>query len=470
MRTHPPTSEIRPIIQREFRGVNRLDPFSIRDEYATSMKNLTSDDYPAFSTRSGYSLFGSAFANPILGLSSWKNNELHAVSNGAWYRYSGGSWGSALASGLSTSAVWSFANFKGSLSDINLIGANGVDAIRRYDGSTVTTLTGAPSGGNYIITFSNRLFCSVTNTIHASELNVPTNWTTTIDSDADPYQINVATTDGEQINGLIAGIGYVTIFKPSSIHELWGADPSTVRIETVSYEVGAINNQSAVTLNGTIYLIHRTGIYKYSGGNKPSRNFSDPVQKFIGEMNTSARDKCAVGTDGERVYFSIPVDSSSTPDTVLVYNPRFDAWTVWKDMTVLHFAQAGSSWYTGNNDGRVLQMGGSNDAGTAINWEWVSKPFGSATLNKQIRWYTLWILAEVPTGSSLSAYVSPSASGDSDWVLIDSITPTTGIQSARMIITPDKLAQRNYIRLKLSGSGPVTVYEVDRDQRDEQLI
>jgi hypothetical protein len=434
------------------------------------MKNITTDNYPAFSTRSGYSLVGSAFANPIIGLGSWKNSELHAVSNGAWHRYTGGTWGSALASGLSTSAVWSFTNFQGNLAAINLIGSNGTDAIRRYDGSSVQTLTDAPSGGNYITTYSNRLFAAVGNKLHASELNVPTNWTTTIDSDSDPYQLNLNTPDGETLNGLKAGIGHVTLFKPNSMHELFGADPSDVRFEPVTFEVGAINNKCAVTLNGIMYILHRTGIYRYAGGTIPSRDFSKVVQDYIDNMNSAASSKCAVGTDGQKIYFSIPVTSSTAPDTIIVYDPKFDMWTVWEDFSSLHIAQAGSSWYQGMNDGKVILMGGTTDNGTAITWERVSKPFGSQSLNKKIRWFKVWIVCDVPSGSTLNIHLSSSASGDSDWVSVGSVNSSSVYQSARIIFTPSQLANANWIRVKFSGSGPVTVYEFDRDQREFPLV
>jgi hypothetical protein len=454
---------------REFRGINKLDAFSIADEYATDMKNLTSDNYPAFSTRPGFSLLGSAFSNPILGLGSWKNSELHTVSNGQWYRYTGGAWGSLL-SGLNASADWSFTNFKGNLTDINLIGANGTDAVSRYDGSTVQTLTGAPANANYITTYSNRLFAAVGNTIHACELNVPTNWTTGIDADSDPFQINVNTTDGETVCALKPGIGHVTIFKPNSMHELFGEDISNVRIETIDLEVGAINNQSVVTLNGILFIIHRTGIYRYGGGTRPSRDFSQPVQWYIDNMNTTARNKCAAGTDGQKLYFSIPMDSSTTNDTVLVYDPKFDMWTVWKDFTTLHMATSTFNMYMGMQDGRVVQMGGITDNGAPIAWERIFKPMGSMSLNKLIRWFKLWFLADVPSGSTFNVYLSPSATGDSDWTLVGSIPSNAGYQSARIILTPTQIANANYVRMKIAGVGPATCYEIDRDQREFPLV
>lgn len=470
MRGWPNVREVAPShVLRDFRGINRLDPFAIADEFATDMKNLTSDSYPAFSTRSGYSLLGSSFGSPILGLSSWKNNELHAVSNGSWYRFTGGSWGSPIKPGLSTTAEWTFTNFKGNLTEINLIGANGTNAVQRYDGSTVQDLAGTPANANFITTYSNRLFAAVGNTVHVSELNVPTNWTTTIGSDSDPFQINVNTTDGETINALRPGIGHMTIFKPNSMYELFGEDISTVRVEAIDLEIGAINNKCVTTLNGIVFMLHRTGIYRYGGGTRPSREFSQPVQAYVDQMNTAARNRCSIGTDGQKLYFSIPVSSSTTPDTVLVYDPKFDMWTVWKDFSTLQIAQSSFNCYMGMNDGKVVQLGGSSDNGSPIAFERVSKPFGSMSLNKLIRWFKLWVMCDVPVGSSLNVYLSPSAKGE-DWVLVGSIGASTSYQHSRIILTPTQIANSHYVRIKFSGVGPVTVYELDRDQREFPLV
>lgn len=471
MRGWPSVSEVAPShVLRDFRGINRLDKFAIADEYATDMKNLTSDSYPAFSTRSGYSLLGNSFANPILGLSSWKNSELHAVANGNWHRHVSGSWGTAIKTALNATAEWSFTNFKGNLSEINLIGSNGVDAIQRYDGSTVQALTGAPANGNFITTYSNRLFVAVGNTVHASELNVPTSWTTGIGNDSDPFQINVNTTDGETINALRPGIGHLTIFKPNSMYEMFGEDISNVRVDAIDLEVGAINNKCVVTLNGIIFMIHRTGIYRYGGGTRPSRDFSQPVQSYIDQMNTAARSKCCLGTDGQKIYCSIPVTSSTAPDTILVYDPKYDMWTVWEDFTALQMAQSSFNSYFGMNDGRVIMLGGSTDNGAPITFERVSKPFSSESLNKLIRWFKLWIMCDVPSGSTLTVSLSPSASGDSDWVTVGVIDPASNYQSKRIILTPTQIANTHYVRIKFSGSGPVTIHELDRDQREFPLV
>jgi hypothetical protein len=126
---------LNPIPLREFKGVSKLDAFSIGEEYATSTKNLTSARYPALKVRPGFSNLGSTFGGAIVGLGVWKDTELHAAGGGEWKKWTGSAWSAALASGLSASAIWSFCNFQGNFAGINLLAANGVDAVKKHDGS-----------------------------------------------------------------------------------------------------------------------------------------------------------------------------------------------------------------------------------------------------------------------------------------------------------------------------------------------
>jgi len=464
-----PTTRERPlIVQREFKGENKLDPFSIGDSYATETKNVTSNKYPALTVRPGYTSLGGSFGSKILGLGVWKDSELQAVMNGMWYKRAGSAWIN-VASGLNPNADWSFANFKGNLSGISLIAANGVDPIKVYDGTTLSNLATAPAGGNYIEQYMDRLYCAVGNDLRFSSYRKANDWTTAAGDDADSGFITVETPNGETLNAIKSGLTHLTLFKPSSIHELYGSAPSNYRMVTVTTEIGIINNKCAATINGTMYFLDDKGIYQYSGGTLPDKQFSLPVQYYIDNMNKAARNTCCVGTDGKKLYVSIPMVSSTAPDTILEYDPQFGTWYVWKDFTTLQFAKMGDNWFTGDTAGKVLLMGGVADESTAITWEWVSKPFGSDSLARKIRWHALWIVVDLPLYSSLNVYLSKSASGD-DWELAKSITSSSTIQGARVIIPTNMVANANYIRIKFTGSGPCTVYSFDRDQRDMPMV
>lgn len=466
MNHYPPIKNRPPIVQRTFRGINKLDAFSLRDDEASDMSNIASDKYPALSVRPGFSLLGLAMPAAINGLGAWKDSELHAVSNGTWYKWNGTAWVS-LASGLNVAASWSFTNFKGNLSDISLIAANGVDPVKVYTSGSVSNLT-APSGLKFIEQYADRLWGVTGNELKYSAYRSANDWTTAAGDDADSGFIICETPNGENISGIIAGINHVTVFKPNSIHELFGYSPSDYRFVPVTYEVGVMNNNCAVVFNNVMFILHRTGIYKYAGGVMPSKIFSEPVQWYVDNMNAAAANIAALGTDGSKLYVSIPMNGSTSNDTVLVYDPQYDVWTVWNGYTGSRFAKIGEDMYIGNNDGTVRKVGGLADNGAPIAWSRVSKPFTGGSMSQSIRWFRMFLVLDVPAGSSLNIHVSKSASGDSDWIQIGN-TITGSLQSVRIPLNVGALAMGNWLRVKFSGVGPCNIYEWNREQESMPL-
>jgi hypothetical protein len=420
------------------------------------MSNLTSTKYPGVTTRPGYSVLGAAIGSKVLGLGVWKGQELHAIFNdGTWRKWNGSSW-VTLTSGLSTTADASFTNFQGNLSDINLFMTNGTDQMRRYDGSTISTVSGAPVGSNFITTYQNRLWVGVGKELHACALDNQDEWSTFSGNDEDSYVKDMESTYGESINMLSGSLTRLTIGMPNSIYELYGGVPSAFNTHTITDDEGVVNNKSAVTNLGIMTFMHSTGIFEYPGGTLPDKDFSDIVRTYYPSISSGS----ATGSDGHRLYYFI------SPDTMLVYDPRdgINVWSVWNGIQANCFALMNHVLYIGDNQGRVLQLGGmDSDNGTPISWYAITKPFNNQSLAQKLRWYKLWIVADVPDGSTFNVSLSPSADGN-DWV---DVTPTK--QGSRYIIPVTSMANENYIRIKLSGTGPVNIQEITRQQRQLPL-
>jgi hypothetical protein len=453
-----------PIPIRQFNGVFKPDDegFNLSESFFTELENLCADDYPAMSTRPGYSVLGT-FGTRVLGMGAWKGTELHVIFNdGTWRKYDG-TW-TTLASGLSTTAEWSFCNFQGNLADINLIGSNGVDAIRRYDGSTVQNLTNAPAGGNYIVQHSNRLYCAVGNSVKYCALRKPTDWTTVNDSGEIVHETN----DGETINGLKASSGHVTISKRSTVYELYGKGPSSYTLEPAGTDIGVTNNKAMTLHDDRIPFVGRDAIYQYSGGIRPQKDFSTNVQAFIRDMNADQQDKCSAGSDSRSIYFSFPSGASVENDYILQYDSIKNVWYPWTGISPTYFERIGQDLYIGDTQGRVLKMTGTTDGGTAIQSLAITKPFTANTTAKKQALYKLWITADVPIGSALDIYVSGKSSGD-DWELVQSVSTSSDIQYKKILIPTNTLKNSNAFRIKLIGTGPVKIYELTRQLREKPM-
>ena len=397
-----------------------------------------------------------------LGLGVWKDAELHAVFNdGTWRKWNGSAW-TTLASGLNTSAEWTFTNFKGNLSAISLIGTNGVDSARYYDGYTVAVLSGVPAGANYICQYADRLWAAVGNELRASSYRMANDWTTVNGDDADSWYTVVETNNGETINGINPGMTKLIVTKPSSNHKLMGYAPSDYTVQLITSTTGQLNNKSGVTVDGWLYQLDDSGFYRYGGGSDPERDFSERIRDFFNNINATGKPLSAIGTDRTKVYASIAMNGVN-PDTMLVYDTKKDTFFEWEGMFVLQFAQLGNALFMGDASGRVLQLGGTTDAGTPITWKWISVPFTGESMAQQIRFTRMWYTLDLPTGSAMTAYLSKSVVAN-DWVNVGAVTAASNIQRKSIYVASNKVPNANQLRYKIEGSGPCTIHEVAWDQ------
>lgn len=452
-----------PIPIRQFDGIYKPDDpgFNIKDGLFTELINFCPDAYPAITTRPGYTVLGT-FGTRVLGMGAWKDQEMHIIFNdGTWRRLNtDGTW-TTLKSGLNTSAEWTFTNFRGNLADINLIGSNGVDPIQRYDGAMVQNLAGAPAGGNYITTQSNRLYVAVGNDVKFSALNEADDWTTVEDAGSIPYN----TTNGETINGLNAGNQHVTAFKPSSTAELWGTGPSNYSFQPVAVDIGITGNKAIAVKDDLLSFVSRDGLYNYAGGIRPKKDFSVAVDAFIRGMNQSAKEKCVAISDGKYIYFGIPYGTATENNRILQYDPMHGTWYTWDGIAVTQMIRVGQYLYFGDASGRVLRVGGTTDNGQAITATAITKPFTAGSMARKQQWFKIWIVASIPTGSTLSVYVSGKESGES-WTLAKTLTADTDMQYKMILVPTNSIANANAVRLKIVATGPVTIHEITRQLRE----
>lgn len=455
---------------RQFKGVNKLDRYSISESFSPLSRNLSSSKTPALTTKPGFSVLDAAVGTRVIGLATWKNQELHAVFNdGTWRKWSGSSW-TTLKSGLNLIAEWSFVNFKGAFSDTNLIGTNAVNAAQRYDGITVQNLANAPAGANYVDQHDNRLYVAVENKVFVSGLNVADEWTVTgRPNDSSPTTIRKETYVGENIIGIKSGAGHATIFFPSSSWELYGTAASDFTLMPVAEDFGAINNQSATNLGGVLYFADETGVYRYSGGLRPQKDFSVPVQWYFDNMNLSAKQTCCMGSDGRYLYIALPM-VASTADTILVWDSQENSWFVWDDLKPTHIVKMGDTLYMADAQGRVLSIGGTTNNGAAISWEWQSKTFTGPSMGQNIRWTRFWVTVDKPSGSTLQVYMTKDPEADSGWVLVGDLNAVSALQSRRICINPSQVANSPTLRFKLAGTGPCTVREISWDERQFPIV
>lgn len=449
-----------PEIIRQFGGVSSTDSFSLNDNVMVKNKNFSTKGVPAAKVRSGFSKLGVLYAQ-VTGIGSHKENELNVITGGTWKRWNGSTWND-LTSGLHYSAKWSFTNFKGNFSDVALIAANGIDPVKVYNGGSITNLENAPAGLNYVTSHENRLYGAVRNELHYSALRKPTDWNTVDQSG----QIVIENKGGEHISCVVGGTGKIVVFLPHSMHELYGTGPINFQLQLITEEIGCVCHQSAVMVGGILFFLSHDGIYRYAGGAVPKKDFSLKVQEIVNRINKSAWTNVAAGSDGERYYISLPIDGAVEPNITLEYDPMYDVWNIWDFGHVpTIYGRNREKMCIGVKENAVLEMGGSNDAGFLTSYMLETKPFSYGSLAAHTRLYRLWIVADVPIGATMNIYISNKEAGDTDWTLVKTINADIDIVAIPIHIPVNKSFYANWVRIKIDGSGQVTIYEIARQSK-----
>ncbi len=139
----------------------------------------------------------------------------------------------------------------------------------------------------------------------------------------------------------MASMGDALIFyKDSAIYELhFDTDPSGVTGDgygkTVNQWRGACNMRCVVNVQGTHYVLDRTGIYQFRGGTDMNR-LSLPLDRYIKRINWDESEKFTGVQDDDRVMWFVALDRETECRYALVldlnslYTGRDPRWYVYK--------------------------------------------------------------------------------------------------------------------------------------------
>ena len=440
-------------------GVNEgLPPLQIAENQASAMLNLVPSEGGAATVRGGRSVLGTTLGAGIDYLGAHGTSHLLAAANGSMYKWDGSAWVSigTVTSGLAGDSC----EFMGYTWFVN-----GTDG-DKWDGTTFSAITGLPAGTKFIKEDDNRLWALADKKLSYSALRKGEDWTTALDSGA----IDLENPYGEVTTSLQVFGGRVMIFTDHTFEEVYGTNPDNYQQIRGSLQIGCVAHRSFQEIRGRTYWLCHDGVYRYVGGVAPQK-ISTAVQGEIDSLNWSARSKANAWVDGDWYVLAIPTGTNTEADTILVYDTIHDTWWV-GDMGGAYPRQAvsfGGTLYVGAHTSYVYSLTGTTDAGTAISWSWTTGAKQENGFSRQDI-YRAFQVVELPTGSTLSLAVSPSVTGDSDWVTIGSMTAGTGYQKKAFYFSPGAAANLNWMRLKVSGTGPATLHELVREMRIKERV
>lgn len=223
---------------------------------------------------------------------------------------------------------------------------DGVGRLTQWDGSNFTSITDLPVGVRHVMTHTNALFVTgsdtLNDTIYRSDLLDGTNFDTT------KWSLRIGGGDGEPILGCVPWYQYwFAVFKSKSISAV-NADPlgtsaADWEVSPVSKKIGCAEIKTAVQVGTDIMFLDYDGVHSLSRTLSEdqygvSDSLSNPIQDWIDRINWTYISTARAAYWKNRYILAVPIDAATSPSHCLVWNTYTKSWQgVWTGWQVREF-------------------------------------------------------------------------------------------------------------------------------------
>lgn len=261
---------------------------------------------------------------------------------------------------------------------------NGLEAPRKYDGSTLEVIGDNPPHSLYVENHKNRLWFVRGSRLYFSDLLNVDSWPVL-------NFIDISPNDGDYITGIKQVGDYLVITKQHSTWLLSGEGVNTFAVRRVHPNKGAYASRSLTMVNDTLCFVSDDGVY-----------FSDLVQTVIiserlrtfwRTLNSRRFDQAVCWHTDHKLYIAVPSANSLINDRVIVYDTLRQCFVGiipnWNISCFTEFREGGKriSLFGHSDKGQVSQIDvGYSDNGAPIPFKWKSREmdFGASEVLK--RW------------------------------------------------------------------------------------
>jgi len=298
-----------------------------------------------------------------------------------------------------------------------------------------------------------RLFALDGVTLKCSDIAIPTEW---LFGDSDSITITSMIGAGTAI----ARYKNMTIcFSDNSMHILLGDDTENFRWSD-TIKAGCLSSRGHTIHDDTLYFADYNSIKTFSGG--IARDISQKVRRYMEGINYTYKESVCMGADDRYIYTSIPY-GSTVNNVTLVYDTQTNNWyPIEKGFN--EFLRVGEYIY-GIDSTTVWRLNsGTTDSGEAIVWRHETGAWFDGKLRQQKVISDIYMLVDLPIGSTLTVSYSTSVDND-DWESLYTFTADADEQNTRVQIPTNKLQSVNWYRLKFSGTGPCQIIYIEPHMR-----
>lgn len=282
-------------------------------------------------------------------------------------------WGSALLTGLSTTARWTATVLHDSSGNPYMILGNGVNVYKTADGVTFSAVSGVPLG-KYWASHQERVYAAGVpadeDVLHWCSIGDLTNWSTVAPNDSG--SLNIDKHSGGTIQNIKALNDRVVIYKKTRMKR-WDEE----YLRTVMASDGLDAPYSVAEINGMAFSLDRNGIRLYDG-NAPQELSSKIEDLIYGiDFGTTNTPRICGEVFKKKYYLSVGTitdeDSNTITNAWIVYDYNKNAFWLYSladqatAMTRLMCTDGVQRLYFGGTAGQVWNMfSGDTDAGVDI--------------------------------------------------------------------------------------------------------
>jgi hypothetical protein len=402
-------------------GLNLRDKADVVEEsQAIDCLNVLFTERGSVRSRDGYGTFASGLTNAVDTIAPfYRSGATAQLLAGCGTRIEAlDNAGAVVASNTGlTTGTWSFARF-GDPNQERTYAGQGDNLLQRWTGAAWSAVASSPKAGALAVeAVSNRLVAgrfngtaggptggaltSSPSHVYFSNAGDPETWGTN-------NYIQVTPGDGEKVQAIVAWREFVFIFKETKFAVVYGEDTDgagqpVFRYRMVDAGIGLASPRAVAIAEEGVYFMDRKGVYRTDGG-EPQRVSSliDPVwglgsaEDFYlgGVIAHSAITNCAMAVHDRKIYLSFP--TSSTADRTLVYDPRYEWWSIYDlpaaCLTSFRPSTGQAELFFGHSNGVARHSPSyADDAGTDITSRWRSGWFDYGLSDqKTIRESKVW--------------------------------------------------------------------------------
>jgi len=217
-----------------------------------------------------------------------------------------------IASGLSTSARFSFATF-----NHKCYMSNGVDDFRSWDGTTQATFPSAPKGKNIFLWKDTMWMSGITgldDRVYSSNAGDAETWPSA-------NWVDISKGDGDIQMALNSDGTYLIVFKRDKHFIIY--DPVSFANRVVDFEKGCESHFSVVQFESSIYFLSRRGICQFLG-DSPSKIISGKIDPYFDPnvLNLAALSNIYAYTYENRIGWAVPEAGQNVASMQIEYYPR----------------------------------------------------------------------------------------------------------------------------------------------------